>query len=390
MTRIIDNILKKYQHYSFFNELNIFIKPLEYYLSSKGGKYSHYFVKFISNTKNDKLMNSLYPSYNSNTNVFIEIYSKVIKTYNAFRKLINLYRISKFETIIEKDLLLNTINIKDKNVICIIQNNKKYLFYIFELSKIIYNSLSNSTYFFSEPLQIKNPYNNSIFEYHNLCNIFFFMKFKCIKYNELFDKFFKCNFNPEIFLHNNFNLLRHFSIKNYTSHGDLRFLYIEIMNMIDNYNKRINIKYRILIHEDFPMDLLYNIMKKYLYLYIYSWYSYVEYENTSFGKELNHRLYYFQKYNPKFGRIYYKFSRNFCPTQKRNIITLKKTFNDNHINFSSDLDMRFDGHYKYFELYKRYVIDKLILNVNDIHQEQPQEYEYDDDDDDDHDVGSVS
>ena len=36
MTKIIDNILEKYKYYSFFNELNIFIIPLEYYYHPKG------------------------------------------------------------------------------------------------------------------------------------------------------------------------------------------------------------------------------------------------------------------------------------------------------------------------------------------------------------------
>ena len=92
-----------------------------------------------------------------------------------------------------------------------------------------------------------------------------------------------------MFLHHNFNYLRECSIKNYVyNNNEKNYLRIEIMNMINNYNNRIDKRYRILIHEEFPMDKLYNIMKKYLYLYINSWYSYVEYESDAFTKELNH------------------------------------------------------------------------------------------------------
>ena len=214
--------------------------------------------------------------------------------------------------------------------------------------------MSNSSFFFSEPLEIKNPYNNLVFEYHNLCNIYFFLKFNCNSYNELFHKFFKSDFTIKIFLHRNFNLLRQYSILNYSTNTDMQYLYIEIINMINNYNSRISEKYRILIHDDFPLELLYNIMKKYLHLYINAWYSYVEYECNTFAMELNHRLYYFQKFNPAFGRLNYKFTRYFCPIKKRSAIRKERTFNTKHIHFMNDLNMNFDGHYKYLKLQNNY------------------------------------
>lgn len=350
MIKIIDNILKTYESNSFYNELCLLIQPLEYHITSEKRNYMNYFVNTFINMNNNPFFNKLYTSYNKNKNIFIEIYIKILKTFNSMRKLLFLYKKSKYETIIKKDLLLNSLDENSKNVICIIQNKKKYLFYIFELSKIIYISLSNSLYFFSEPLEIKNPYNNLTFEYHNMCNIYFFMKFNCYHFNELFCKYFKSNFVNKLFLHNNFNLLRHYSIINYVNNKENNYLYIEIMNMINNYNNGINIEYRIMIHEEFPMELLYKIMKKYILLYIYSWYSYLEYENNYFAKELNHRLYYFQQFNPKFGRMFYKIKNNYCFTTNQNIIQREKMFNYEHIHFMSDLNMRFDGHYKYLKL----------------------------------------
>ena len=102
----------------------------------------HFFISNIEQFYKNKL---LYPNLNHILpfveELLVDIYTKILKTYNGFRKLVKVYRTSKYETIIDTDLLLNTIKEKDKNIICIVQNKKKYLFYIFELSKIIYNSL---------------------------------------------------------------------------------------------------------------------------------------------------------------------------------------------------------------------------------------------------------
>jgi hypothetical protein len=310
----------------------------------------------------------------------IDIYIKILKTYNALRLFVSLYKKSKYESVIETDLLLNNIDSSSKNVLCIIQNEKKYLFYIFELLKIIYNSLSNSSLFFSEPLEVKNPYNNLKFEYHNLCNIYFYMKFNCIQFNDIFHRFFKSNFDTKMFLHHNFNYLRECSIKNYVyNKNEKNYLRIEIMNMINNYNNRIDKRYRILIHEEFPMDKLYNIMKKYLYLYINSWYSYVEYESDAFTKELNHRLFYFQKYNPQFGRLKYKIIRNYCFKRKRIIIKTIKTFDDEHINFMCYLNMKFDGHYKYISLRRCFVRSYLNYYKNIERNSEHNDDEHNDD-----------
>jgi len=370
---ITECVLRKYEENEYYKELKLFFNPMGFHIHSNVKTYMHFFICNIEQFYKNKL---LYPNLNHILpfveELLVDIYTKILKTYNGFRKLVKVYRTSKYETIIDTDLLLNTIKEKDKNIICIVQNKKKYLFYIFELSKIIYNSLSNSTFFFSEPLEIKNPYNNIVFEYHDLCNIYFFMKFRCILFNELFEKYFKCNFIRKIFLHRNFNVLRESSISNYVYNKDKHYLCIEITNMINNYNNRISKKYRILIHDDFPMEILYSIMKKYIHLYISAWYSFVEYESNAFGMELNHRLFYFQKYNPNFGRLCYKFTRKFCPIKRRTVIGKERMFNTKHIHFMEDLNMRFDGHYKYLKLMRFYTLNRNEFLVD---EDYDKEYE---------------
>ena len=374
---LIDNVLQKYSNISNKTKLSIFFRPFLYHIKKSHKTYMHFFSKKIMYDNENILCSYIFNYINVNRQTLIDIYIKLLKTHNAFRRFVYLYKKRKFQTVIETDLLMNKIDSNSKNVLCIIQNQKKYLFYIFELLKIIYNSLSNSEFFFSEPLEIKNPYNNIKFEYHNLCNIYFFMKFNCIQFNDIFYRYFKSNFDIAIFLHHNFNYLRECSIKNYVYNNiENNYLYIEIMNMINNYNNRIHKKHRILIHEDFPADRLYNIMKKYLYLYIHSWYSYVEYETDTFSKELNHRLFYFQKYNPQFGRLKYKIIRKYCFNRKRTITKTIKAFDEEHINFMCNLNMRFDGHYKYINLHKIYIRNNRNVSGDVIDSESESESDF--------------
>lgn len=360
---LIDNVLHKYEKISNKRNLSIFFTPFLYHIKKSHKTYMNFYKEKIINKNN--LYSFLFVI---NRETLVDIYIKILKTYNALRRFVYIYKKSKFETVIETDLLMNKIYSNSKNVLCIIQKQKKYLFYIFELSKIIYNSLSNSEFFFSEPLEIKNPYNNLIFEYHNLCNIYFFMKFNCMQFNDIFCRYFKCNFDIKMFLHRNFNYLRECSIKNYVyNNNEKKYLHIEIMNMINNYNKLIDKRYRILIHEGFPMNVLYNVMKKYLHLYINACYSYIQYESETFLKELNHRLYYFQKHNPQFGRLKYKFIKNYCFEKKQIVIRRIKTFDDKHINFMCNQNTKFDGHYKYISLQRNYIFNNKNkeYNVND-------------------------
>ena len=360
---LIDNVLQNYSNISNNTNLSIFFRPFDYHIKKSHKSYMYFFSKMIINYNTNYFNSYLVASLNVNREILIDIYIKLLKTYNALRRFVYFYKKRKFETVIETDLLMNKIDSSSKNVLCIIQNQKKYLFYIFELLKIVYNSLSNSELFFSEPLEIKNPYNNIKFEYHNLCNIYFFMKFNCIQFDDIFYRYFKSNFDKGIFLHRNFNYLRECSIKNYVYNYKSKYLYNEIINMINNYNNRIDKKYRILIHDDFPVDKLYNIMKNYLYLYITALYSYIEYETESFLKELNHRLFYFQKYNPQFGRLKYKIIKKYCSNKKRIITKTIKTFDEEHINFICDLNLRFDGHYKYINLYRNYIRNKKCDDI---------------------------
>ena len=126
---------------------------------------------------------------------FIDYFYKIQKTYNTLNRFVYNYKFKKTKIVVNTDMGLNELNENDKNVICIIDNNSKYLFHVNDLIKMINVSLTNSYLFFSEPKSVKNPYNNLPFNKSTLYNIYFHIRYKTDYYPELLFKFFECNFN---------------------------------------------------------------------------------------------------------------------------------------------------------------------------------------------------
>ena len=109
--------------------------------------------KFFDNTVNGFIIKGLEAE-------FIDYFCRIQKTYNILNRLVKMYKYKRAKIVSNTDMYLNTLDVNDKNVICIVQNNSKYLFNINDLIKIINTSLTNSYMFFAQPLPIKNPYNN--------------------------------------------------------------------------------------------------------------------------------------------------------------------------------------------------------------------------------------
>ena len=146
---------------------------------------------------------------------FLDYFNKIQKTYNAFSRLAFLYRYKKAKVMVNTDLIMNEIKENDKYIYCLFQNNCKYLFNIHELIKIVDNSIANSHHFFSNPMPIKNPYNNIVLNKSTLYNIYFYIQIKTSLHPELFYYFFKTNFDLNKFVKKHQYLLRNFSIKKY-------------------------------------------------------------------------------------------------------------------------------------------------------------------------------
>jgi hypothetical protein len=257
----------------------------------------------------------------------LDNFYKIQKVYHGFARLAHSYKYKKAAIIIETDLIMNPIKENSRCIFCLYQNNYKYLFNIHELIKIVNNSIANSSYFFSNPIPIKNPYNNIIFNKSTLYNIYFFIKMNTLLNIEIFYYYFKTNFNLNKFVKEYQHLLRDFSIKTYLNNSSKEILYDDIISMIDEYNFII-VKYekQIIIHHEFPIDKLVEIMKPYLKLYLLSHYSLIYVIREKSKKELTKQLSSFKKFNPLFGRRSVKIKKN----------SFEVSFNMDHVQFNKN------------------------------------------------------
>jgi hypothetical protein len=315
---------------------------------------------------------------------FIDFFCKIQKTYHSFSRLAFIYKYKKSAMSVTTDIGLNDITINDKNILCIYHFNSRYLFNINDLLKIITTSITNSYMFFSQPLPSKNPYNNLPFTKSNLYNMYFFLKFKTNIYNDLFVKFFHCDFNLTTFYHNYEYLLRQYILDNFIKNSTEDVLIQEIKKMITLFNKKTTKK--ILINDEFPKKRLIKIMKPYLMLYLQSYYSFIPIVKNNAIVLLNSKLKKFQKFNPKFGRKIYKLGfKNYANFKKKSYIKSVE-FLDNHIAFNCDEETNFlTNHTYYNELDNS--IEENIVQVTymavEVEHDDDTNTEDDDDDDDD-------
>ena len=308
---------------------------------------------------------------------FIDFFCKIQKTYHSFSRLAFIYKYKKSAMSVTTDIGLNDITINDKNILCIYNVNSRYLFNINDLLKIITTSLTNSYMFFSQPLPSKNPYNNLPFTKSNLYNMYFFLKFKTNIYNDLFVKFFHCDFNLTTFYHKYEYLLRQYILDNFIKNSTEDVVIQEIKKMINLFNKKTTKK--ILINDEFPKKRLIKIMKPYLMLYLQSYYSFVQIIKNNAIVLLQDKLKKFQKFNPKFGRKIYKLGfKNYANFKKKSYIKSIE-FLDNHIAFNFDEETNFLTNHTYYN-----EIDNSIeANVVQVTYMTVEEVEDDDDTNDD-------
>jgi hypothetical protein len=324
---------------------------------------------------------------------FINHFCKIQKTYNAFSRLAFIYKYKKSSMSVTTDIGLNDITINDKNVVCIYHVNSRYLFNVNDLIKIINTSLTNSYMFFSQPLMSKNPYNNLPFTKSNLYNIYLFIKFNTNIYNDLFFKFFHCNFSLPSFYHKYEYLLREYILEIFIKNSREDILAHEIQRMISIYNKKTSKK--ILIHDEFPKKKLITIMKPYLLLYLKCYYSLIPSVKNNSNVLLNSRLKKFQKFNPKFGRKIFKLGFKWETGFKRKSYIKGVEFLDEHIQFNINYDIDFLENHTYYNeinnsenddddnIETQFTVLQNLFNTTYQTNSETMSEESDDDDDDD-------
>jgi len=233
-------------------------------------------------------------------NALLDLFSKTQKIMFALSKLVNSYKIKKMPIKIQTDLLLNDIDLSKKNIFMVFQHSVKYPFIINDLINIITTSLSNCSFFFAEPLDIKNPYNNIPFSKATLYSMYFFIRENLFSMPLLFDLFFHSNFDLNSFKINNENYIREVYIKNFVFRSRYNALYGYLMAMFEKYYEYMP---SIVIDRDFPREKLVNIMRPYLQLYLLGNYLIIGSEKRYVTIHLlKKKLLQFSKHNPMFGR----------------------------------------------------------------------------------------
>jgi hypothetical protein len=260
---------------------------------------------------------------------FIDLFRDVQKHYFAFARFANIWKYKRAPVQIEHDLYMTPLDRNNRNVFSLLQQCKIYLFTSANLVNCICTSLSNCPDFFVEPLVIKNPYNNIPLNKSDLYNIYFFLKHSPIIMPILFHNYFLADFDLHKFSIENENIIKHMAFKSYIRNAPVSTLYCSSIHMLKRYNKKI------VIHKDFPKEVLVNIMRPYLLLYYIIEYSSEEYRIINAEEMLKYKLKKLYKYNVAFGRKIVKLKRIGFSTRRQRYIE----FSDNHPNFEDPVDM---------------------------------------------------
>ena len=225
----------------------------------------------------------------------LDIFYKVQKLVHAVIRLKKSWCFKKARLYNTDDLFMTPISMTDKNVLVLVQNKMKYVFHIRELIKSIQTSLSNCTHYFPDPNVCKNPYTNIPFDKSALYNIYFAIRRSEYKMPELFQRFFRQNFNFNKFAIQNEELINDEYLNSYVSNHCFNIYGLCQEMFFDNHM-------RFTIHKDFPKELLMKAMKPYLTLYVFSQFSLNNHKKIHAQRILHCKLHKFIDYNSNFGR----------------------------------------------------------------------------------------
>ena len=284
----------------------IVMKPEKIY--SLPGIIHHTICIFIARPDSSIKESKIEFLYKVNKNPFFQIdqidaiYSVFITAWRHYRiltRFANKWRHLHTPLHNDSDLYLNPILPHPTNNMSILQNGQKYIFTAGNLINITNGALGNAPMFFAEPLAIKNPYNNIPFSKSILYNMYFFLKQTTFIMPNLFHMYFKCNFDLREFRDKNEGLLRDYALDAFIKNTPTETLAGYIRSMLQ---KR---RFRCIIHDEFPTELLVEIFRPYLRLYYISMYALEQQKQNNADYELTKRLNYFSQYNRLFGRKYF-------------------------------------------------------------------------------------
>jgi hypothetical protein len=226
---------------------------------------------------------------------------------------------------------MNPISRKQHNVIEIYQCNKIYLFAAADLINIMNRAITHSPFFFSNPLPIKNPYNNVPFRKSDLYNMYFFIRNTSFTKTILITAFFNSGFDLTKFQREHNSMIIDYSIDNYIYSSPVSTLYPQIKKMLCYVNN-----HNISIHPEYSKSKAVEIMRPYLLLYYKTMYTLDKNKEHNSKALLIRRLRKFSKANPLFGRKIVQVSKEWDFSETANVSNVfsapnmkrKRTFNE--------------------------------------------------------------
>lgn len=297
--------------------------------------YTHYYIHQLYNDDKYKYINynrskfaclqNMLSNIFINDNIkemFLNLFCKTQKTYRGFATLAKIWRYRKASIKNKEDLSMNPIE-ESKKTVKIFQNNSFFLFRVSELINIIETCITNTDHFFSNPLPIKNPYNNMVFNTSTLYYIYYSIKTSTFIMPITIQYYFLCNFDSNKFVCDHEYLIREIAIQNAINKSNDDTLCKEIKHMI-NINNYTNL---LSIHPEFPKKELIKIMKPFLlthYRYLYSIIS--KDERTILHMTLKNNLKCFYFNNPQFGRKKIKLTKMLSPETYKYITRTEVSF----------------------------------------------------------------
>jgi hypothetical protein len=248
---------------------------------------------------------------------FFEFFYKIQRTYFTLTRFFFKIKMKRLRPHIECDLYLNPIDTTaNPNIVYIYQNNMKYIFTVSDILRLIHNALMHTEtgHFTIEPVDIKNPYNNMVFNENTLYKLYADLNMRKYKIPLCFHAYVYANFDIDTYLDDNiYNLqheLIHYRAYNETTEQTIR----DILTLIAKFTK-------LKIHKEFPRDTLVEIFRPYLELYYLGLYSYGKNKRIWAKDTLSYKLFLFEQYNFLFGR------------KIMNIYTRSFKFEEKHLPF---------------------------------------------------------
>jgi hypothetical protein len=235
---------------------------------------------------------------------FFNIFSSCQKHYLALCRFAFICKFKRAKIGCDTDMYMNPISKNGCNYVELLHENRKYVFTIPDLTKIIRKSLNTSSDMYSDPQTIKNPYNNLSFTKSDLYTIYFAIKKSDYNIPTVFQQYFYSNFSLTRLIDDFEPSLREAAIRDACITNDdecICELKENILDMIEIYNDTHS-EMPLSIHDNFPEKNLLETFKPFMKHYYRSMYS------LNNSEKSRSRIYWlasmkkFASENPSFGR----------------------------------------------------------------------------------------